>query len=101
MAGKTYLKILLVLVLGAGLFASGYFWAMKTMDHMSDSKAASNPEKTHDMGSMPGMAGMQGMAPGMVVISPEKQQLTGVRIAAVEKRPMVRTVRTVGTITYD
>lgn len=101
MAGKPYLKILLILVVGAGLFASGYFWAMKTIAHISDSKAASNPEKTQEMGSMPGMAAMQGMAPGMVMISPEKQQLTGVRIAAVETRPMVRTVRTVGTIAYD
>jgi membrane fusion protein, copper/silver efflux system len=101
MKSKIVLKSFLVLVVGAGLFASGYFSAMKTMDHMPDSKAVSNTEKTNDRGSMPGMAGMAGMAPGMVMISPDKQQLTGVRIATVERRPMVRTVRTVGTITYD
>jgi Cu(I)/Ag(I) efflux system membrane fusion protein len=50
---------------------------------------------------MSGMQGMSGMAPGMVMVSPEKQQLMGVRIATVERRPMVRTVRTVGVITYD
>src|SRR5688572_10390760 len=101
MKSKIILKSLLVLVAGAGLFASGYFWAMKTMDHMSDSNSSDLTEKPTDMGSMPGMGGMAGMAPGMVMISPEKQQLTGVRIATVERRPMVRTVRTVGTITYD
>jgi membrane fusion protein, copper/silver efflux system len=47
------------------------------------------------------MQGMSGMTPGMVVVSPEKQQLMGVRIATVQRRPMIRTVRTVGTITYD
>jgi Cu(I)/Ag(I) efflux system membrane fusion protein len=53
------------------------------------------------MAGMSGMEGMSGMAPGMVMVSPEKQQLMGVRIATVERRPMVRTVRTVGSITYD
>ncbi|HUD00416.1 MAG TPA: hypothetical protein VMR88_18130, partial [Candidatus Polarisedimenticolaceae bacterium] len=96
MISKIVLKSFLILVVGAAVFASGYFWAMKTMDHMPDGKAASTTEKTGDMGSIPGMGGMAGMAPGMVMISPEKQQLTGVRIATVERRPMVRTVRSVG-----
>ncbi len=98
---KTLLKTLVVVMSVTGIFAAGYFWAMKTMDHMPDSKTGANTEKMDAMGSMPGMAGMEGMAPGMVMVSPEKQQLMGVRIATVERRPMVRTVRTVGTITYD
>ena len=101
MSSNTFLKVFLASVVGAGLFASGYFWAMKTMDHAPDSKAAGRTEKTDGMASIPGMAGMEGVAPGMVMVSPEKQQLMGVRIATVERRPMVRTVRTVGTITYD
>ena len=32
------------------------------------------------MAGMSGMQGMSGMAPGMVMVSPEKQQLIGVRI---------------------
>jgi membrane fusion protein, copper/silver efflux system len=90
-----------VIVLAAGVFAAGYFWAMKSMEHMSNGKAGADPEKMEGMGNMAGMQGMSGMAPGMVMVSPEKQQLMGVRIVAVERRPMVRTVRTVGTITYD
>ena len=85
----------------AGIFAAGYFWAIKTMDRMPDGKAAANPEKMDGMASMPGMAGMEGMAPGMVMISPEKQQLIGVRTAVVERKPLSRSVRTVGVITYD
>src|SRR5687768_9193715 len=99
MAGKTFLKFFFVLVVGAGLFASGYFWAMKTMDQTPNSDDGANIGKTGSMATMPGMSGMEGMAPGMVMVSPEKQQLMGVRIATVERRPMVRTVRTVGTIT--
>jgi Cu(I)/Ag(I) efflux system membrane fusion protein len=97
MASKTLLKVFLVVVFGAGLFASGYFWAMKTMDHTPNGKPGANT----DMANMPGMSGMSGMAPGMVMVSPEKQQLMGMRFATIERRPMVRTVRTVGTITYD
>jgi Cu(I)/Ag(I) efflux system membrane fusion protein len=95
------LRIFVVIVLAAGVFAAGYFWAMKSMEHMSNGKAGADPEKMEGMGNMAGMQGMSGMAPGMVMVSPEKQQLMGVRIVAVERRPMVRTVRTVGTITYD
>jgi membrane fusion protein, copper/silver efflux system len=101
MRSKIILKSFLVVVIGAGLFASGYFWAMETISHAPEGKAAQSPEKMDGMASTPGMAAMEGMAPGMVTVSPEKQQLMGVRIATVERRPMVRTVRTVGTITYD
>jgi RND family efflux transporter MFP subunit len=47
-----------------------------------------------------GMQGMSGMTPGSHG-EPEKQQLLGVRTAVVEKRPLVKSVRTVGIITYD
>src|SRR5688572_22348305 len=101
MAGKTFLKLFFVLVLGAGLFASGYFWAVKTMDQTPNGDDCAYIGKTRGMATMPGMSGMEGMAPGAVMVSPEKQQLMGVRIATVERRPIVGTVRTVGTITYD
>jgi Cu(I)/Ag(I) efflux system membrane fusion protein len=98
-------RVLLLVLSAAGIFAAGYFWALRGMDHeMSANAKASDAEGMKGMGSMEGMSGMQGMsgmAPGMVMVSPEKQQLMGVRIAGVERRPMVRTLRTVGTITYD
>lgn len=38
---------------------------------------------------------------GEVFISPERQQLIGVEKATVEKKPLVLTIRTVGTVAYD
>ncbi|HEU4340369.1 MAG TPA: efflux RND transporter periplasmic adaptor subunit [Candidatus Binatia bacterium] len=99
------LKALVLVVLAGGIFAAGYFWALRGMDHEMSGTAktsdAAGMTGMENMAGMSGMQGMSGMAPGMVMVSPEKQQLTGVRIATVERRPMVRTVRTVGTITYD
>jgi Cu(I)/Ag(I) efflux system membrane fusion protein len=101
------LKAIVLVVLAAGIFAAGYFWALRGMDHGMSSTTKAGDASMKGMENMPGMEGMtgmqgmSGMAPGVVMVSPEKQQLMGVRIATVEKRPMVRTVRTVGTITYD
>src|SRR5213078_48582 len=44
---------------------------------------------------------MQGLPPGTVLLPPEKQQLIGVRTAAVEFADLSRTVRTVGRIQTD
>jgi Cu(I)/Ag(I) efflux system membrane fusion protein len=101
MESKTLFKIILVVVFGAGLFASGYFWAMKSMAPAPGTDVAENSEKMQGMENMSGMAGMSGMTPGMIMVSPEKQQLTGVRTTVVEKKPLSRAVRTVGVITYD
>lgn len=38
---------------------------------------------------------------GAVFISPERQQLIGVERATVEKKPLILTIRTVGTVAYD
>jgi Cu(I)/Ag(I) efflux system membrane fusion protein len=44
---------------------------------------------------------VQEIAPGSVQISPERQQLVGVRLGTVEKRPLQKVIRTVGRIDYD
>src|SRR4030065_529871 len=99
---KTLLVSFAVMVSAVGLFVAGYLWGLRGMDAgMSATAKASEAAGRKGMENMAGMSGMQGMsgtAPGMVMVSPEKQQLMGVRIATVESRPMVRTVRTVGTI---
>lgn len=41
------------------------------------------------------------IAPGTVQISPERQQLIGVRFGTVEKRALRKVIRTVGRIDYD
>ena len=44
---------------------------------------------------------VQEIAPGTVQISPERQQLIGVRFGTVEKRALTKVIRTVGRIDYD
>jgi Cu(I)/Ag(I) efflux system membrane fusion protein len=44
---------------------------------------------------------VQEITPGTVQISPERQQLIGVRFGTVEKRTLQKVIRTVGRIDYD
>lgn len=44
---------------------------------------------------------MEEVAPGTVQISPQRQQLIGVKIGAVEMRPLEKVIRTVGRVDYD
>jgi Cu(I)/Ag(I) efflux system membrane fusion protein len=44
---------------------------------------------------------MQEVTPGTVQISPEKQQLIGVKFGTVEMRPLEKVIRTVGRVDYD
>ena len=46
-------------------------------------------------------AGARSMPPGTIRISPERQQITGIRIGQVEERPATGTIRTVGKVTVD
>jgi membrane fusion protein, copper/silver efflux system len=75
--------------------------------------APATEHQGHAPGSMPGMPGMApqgepeklaGEAPTeapAVEISPEKQQLIGVKIAAVSVRSLNKVIKTVGRIEYD
>jgi len=44
---------------------------------------------------------MQEVAPGALQISPERQQLIGVKIGRVEMKPLEKIIRTVGRVDYD
>jgi Cu(I)/Ag(I) efflux system membrane fusion protein len=44
---------------------------------------------------------MQEVTPGTVQISPERQQLIGVKIGTVEIKPLEKVIRTVGRVDYD
>ena len=93
-------KALGVLVLILGVFAVGYWQGQSNTkaDHgtSAHSSAEANPAggsmEGHDMGSM---------ATGEVNVSPERQQLVGIRTAVAEVRPLVKKIRTVGIVTYD
>ncbi len=44
---------------------------------------------------------MQELTPGTLQITPERQQLIGVKIGTVEMRPLEKVIRTVGRVDYD
>ena len=44
---------------------------------------------------------VQEVAPGTVQVSPERQQLIGVKFGTVEMRPLEKVIRTVGRVDYD
>ncbi len=44
---------------------------------------------------------MQEISPGTVSITPERQQLIGVKIGTVEMKPLEKVIRTVGRVDYD
>ena len=44
---------------------------------------------------------MQEVAPGTVQITPERQQLIGVKFGTVEMKPLEKVIRTVGRVDYD
>src|SRR4026208_1307289 len=84
-------KILGVIILAGGLVAAGYFWGQdKVHQQMGQTSMGSG-----EMASMLGMAGMN-MAPGTAMVSPQMQQLMGVRTPIVQAKTPKKTVRAVG-----
>ncbi len=109
---------IVLLAIVAVLFMKGVFSPGVGAEKASVQKADSGPvpaaeKKGSAPGGMPGMPGMaQPEQPGKpseeapaeaptVEISPEKQQLIGVKIATVSVRPLRKAIRTVGRIEYD
>jgi len=66
-------------------------------------------KKTSEMEEMKGLTmesiqkqgKMEEVAPGTVQISPERQQLIGVKIGTAEMKPLEKVIRTVGRVDYD
>jgi membrane fusion protein, copper/silver efflux system len=90
------LKPFAVLILVGAVFAIGYWRGQ----HASTDHASSADPMAQ---STPGSTSMEGhdMSSGSVNVSPEKQQLVGIRTAVAAVRPLVKTIRTVGIVTYD
>ena len=91
-------KILGLVVLVSVTFVLGYYWRERS-DPSAGHPASSQPstETKAETGSMAG----HDMSEGAVNVSPEKQQLVGIRTAVAELRPLVKKIRTVGIVTYD
>lgn len=112
---KYVIAILFVLLLAGGGYFLGSrrpFGAHAGGDE-SSSPGAKSPAPKDAMADMPGMP-MDGvnvpaearshdpqMAPGTVMLTPQKQQLIGVRTAPVARQTLRRTLRTVGRIEPD
>ncbi len=105
--------ILLVLLLVLPLFVFGCGKGKESthkegMQHEAKAATTQKPGGT-EMEEMKGMSmesiqkqgKMEEMAPGTVQISPDRQQLIGVKIGTVEKKPLERVIRTVGRVDYD
>jgi Cu(I)/Ag(I) efflux system membrane fusion protein len=92
-------KILVLLVIIVGVFAVGYWRGQndKTADHSTGSSSQQSADMKSGSGAMEGHE----MSPGSVNVSPDKQQLVGIRTAVAEIRPLVKKIRTVGIVTYD
>jgi len=103
MTRSNTLKILCAIVLSGALFTGGYFWGQNRMHQQMGATPTSgggDMAGTKGRENMQGMAGMN-MAPGTAMVSPQMQQLMGVRTAVVESRSLSKTIRAVGTVAYD
>jgi Cu(I)/Ag(I) efflux system membrane fusion protein len=91
------LKTLGILILVGAAFAIGCWRGQNAP------KADYAPSDLSAVATTPGNTSMEGhdMASDGVNVSPERQQLVGIRTASAEIRPMIKKIRTVGIVTYD
>ena len=87
---------LLVLIVGYLPLATGVGRAIQQSTIPQRPRQQSSEMKS-ESGAMEGHE----LSSGSVNVSPEKQQLVGIRTAVAEIRPLVKKIRTVGVVTYD
>jgi membrane fusion protein, copper/silver efflux system len=102
-------SIALVLFLIVPWLVFGCGKGKETTTHKgNEPEAQQGSTKTEDM-EMKGLSmesiekegKMQEVAAGTIQITPERQQLIGVKIGTVEMRPLEKVIRTVGSVDYD
>ena len=91
----------LLVVLLAGAFMAG-IWQGRESDSVSTAPVEQAEPMTGGMqAGHPASPGDQSALPGSVQISPEKQQLIGLRLATAEKKPGHHTIRILGRVAID
>ena len=95
MKEKKTLQLVGMMILALALVAVGYWWGQ------SDKSIAQSDLSTGPSGNASEHTGAHEAESGLVNVSPEKQQLVGIRTAVAEVRPVVKKIRTVGIVTYD
>ena len=104
---KRSIWIVLLLVLFWVIFGCGK--GKETTTHQGHKEEVKQEAKKADDMEMKGLTmesiqkegKMEEVVPGTVQISPEKQQLIGVKFGTVEMRPLEKVIRTVGRVDYD
>ena len=98
----------LILLLALPWLISGCGKGKESDVHQGHSKEMKQEAKKVDdemkgltMESLQKEGKMEEVTPGTVQISPERQQLIGVKIGAVEFKPLEKVIRTVGRVDYD
>ena len=103
---KRFIYLLVILILFGLVSSCGK--GKETNVHQGHSEEMKQEAKKVDdemkgltMESLQKEGKMQEVASGTVQISPERQQLIGVKIGAVEFKPLEKVIRTVGRVDYD
>lgn len=103
-------RLIAWLAAGAGLITlAGGWWLLNGSEGsrppwsiiLSTGDAAGTEQAMETDGKRSGMRQPGGPSQAYAIVMPVKQQLIGVKTAAVEKRPLDTVVRAVGRVTYD
>jgi Cu(I)/Ag(I) efflux system membrane fusion protein len=88
-------------IFGCGKGKEGNVHEGHAREMKQEAKKIDDEMKGLTMESLQKEGKMQEVASGTVQISPERQQLIGVKIGAVEIKPLEKVIRTVGRVDYD
>jgi Cu(I)/Ag(I) efflux system membrane fusion protein len=101
MTARGILKSLVLFLFGVGLVAGGYWWGRSQMSEHFATPTQSAAAKMEGMEGLKGMENADKTGSGSITVSPEKQQLVGIKTAVAEIRPLTKKLRTVGIVTFD